>query len=58
MTPIEFRCLLVDPHGNPANQDAMLIYRVVYRANQKLLDLENRTLERIRTIAKLGRQDT
>lgn len=44
-------CLLVDPHGNHNNHDAVLIDRAVYRAMARLFDLENRTLAAIRATA-------
>ena len=43
--------LLVDPHGNMNNHDAVLIDRAVYRANAALYRLENRTLEKLTKIA-------
>ncbi len=42
--------LLVDPHRNPNNHDAVLIDRTVYRAIAKLYRLENQTITKIRAI--------
>jgi hypothetical protein len=46
--------LLVDPHRNANNHDAVLIDRAVYRAMAQLFRLENQMIERIRGIAKHG----
>lgn len=43
--------LLVDPHRNPNNHDAVLIDRAVYRAMAKLYRLENQTITKIRAIS-------
>lgn len=44
--------LLVDPHGNPNNHDAMLIDRAVCQAMARLYRLENQMITRITAIAK------
>ena len=45
-------CMLVDPHGNINNHNAVLIDRALYRAMRLLYNLENSTITRIREIAK------
>lgn len=42
--------LLVDPHGNMNNHDAVLIDRCVYRANTAFYHLENRIAQRLADI--------
>lgn len=44
--------LLVDPHRNPNNHDAVLIDRVVYRAMAAFYRLENQMVSRIKEIAE------
>jgi hypothetical protein len=44
--------MLVDPHGNINNHNAVLIDRALYRAMRLLYNLENSTITRIREIAK------
>ena len=44
--------LLVDPHRNPNNHDAVLIDRVVYRAMASFYRLENQMVSRIKEIAE------
>jgi hypothetical protein len=42
--------LLVDPHGNMNNHDAVLIDRAVYRANAAFYRLENTVAQRLSDI--------
>jgi hypothetical protein len=44
-------CMNVDPHGNYNNHDAILITRAQWRANAKLLALQNKTLAKIKAAA-------